>query len=182
MPKNEVGYGARVYITSKECPHVGGCIHEIDEGKKTDLMFHIHSNKIFYVLFGKVKTTLVRDGQINAVEVEKGGSFVIKPGLVYQLQGVEKSVVVEFSDFHGTGLDDKFIVSKGTQVEKLTTKHPLQLSPEMSKEQLEELRAAGEKVLEERAAQTKTTKKKTTKKKTTKKKTSRRSKKNANGE
>jgi len=113
MSKTVIGYGARVRVTTEEAPHIGGAVLEIEQGKETDLMFHTHTNKIFYVLYGKLKTTIVADGQMKAIEVDKGSSFAVKPGLVYQMHGLEKSVVVEYSDLQGD--TDTFVISKGTR-------------------------------------------------------------------
>lgn len=149
MAKNEIGFGSRIRVSTEECQDLGGAILDIEEGKQTDLAFHTKVKKIFYVLTGRLKVTLLAEGKMKALQVDRGSSFAVMPGLVYQLHGLERSIVVEFCNASPDISDkDMFIVSKGSQPQAVS---PGSLA-QMSKADLENLKAEGQKVLAERAA------------------------------
>jgi hypothetical protein len=150
MSKSLIGFGSRVRVSTEECEDLGGAILDIEEGKQTDMVFHTKVKKIFYLLTGKLKATLIADGKIKALEINKGSSFAVMPGLVYQLQGLERSIVIEFCNASPALADkDLFVVTKGTQP---ADKVPAGSYAQLSKTDLENLKAQGEKVLAERAA------------------------------
>jgi hypothetical protein len=149
MSKSVIGFGSRVRVSTEECEDLGGAILDIEEGKQTDMVFHTKVKKIFYLLTGKLKATLIADGKIKALEITKGSSFAVMPGLVYQLQGLERSIVIEFCNASPALADkDLFVVTKGTQP---ADKVPAGSYAQLSKADLENLKAQGEKVLAARA-------------------------------
>lgn len=126
MAENKVGYGDRIVIRNAE-HNIGGAIMKIEAGKKTDMCFHIYNKKVMYVLSGKVKVTVIQEGQMKAVELVAGSSFFVKEGFMSQMEAVEDSVVVELpSDANKLYGDspDRHIISKGTQVESEQSEEP----------------------------------------------------------
>ena len=95
--KIEVGYG-KLALINHDDSIVAGAILEIEKGKKTDMVFHRLGNKLVYVLVGKLKVHVLKNGTLNTLGVNVGSSFYIKPGLIYQFEALEKSVVVEFAE------------------------------------------------------------------------------------
>lgn len=112
----EVGYGRRALVAHEGC-HVGGAIVEIEAGKKTDMVFHLNGGKLLYLLSGKLKVLVLKDGIVNSVNVPAGTSFYIRPGLIYQLEAIEKALAVEFAEVQTFTTDINCVV-KGTQASK----------------------------------------------------------------
>lgn len=141
----EIGYGARIRISTEGVNDLGGAILEIEAGKSTDMVFHRNIRKIFYLLTGKLKATVISAGQVKSLEVLKGTSFSVDPGLVYQLSGTEKSVLIEFCNASPTEADkDTYIISRGSATVERVPDGSL---AQMSKVDLERLKAEGEKLL-----------------------------------
>ena len=145
----EVGYGKCVLVKADDHKAIGGAIHEIESGMQTDMFFHRTEGKIVYVMMGKIKATVIKDGKMSSMDVGSGNSFYVKPGLVHQITAVDGSaVLIEFgSSFL---YDDYSCVFKGTQFS-------VPLDQEVKEEKVETKKP--------------TTRKKTTRKKTTKKTT-----------
>lgn len=116
MSDVEVNYGKRVVVKSPEFD-LGGAVHQVNKGKKTNLGFYRETVKLFFVLFGKIKVVIMENGKMAALEVDKGNSFAIRPGLIFQIEGVEDSIVVEYSS-KGDSDSDYHLVSKGSAPEE----------------------------------------------------------------
>lgn len=121
MVDNKIGYGKRIVVSAADTP-IGGAMLEIDEGKQTDMIFHMNTDKILYVLQGLLKVRVLKDGQITTLNVKPGVSFYIRAGVVHQLEALEISVVLEFvSDTalykENDGDEDTNVVSLGTKPE-----------------------------------------------------------------
>ena len=113
MVDGKTGYGRKVVVKHEEfC--MGGNILEIEVGKRTDMIFHLQNRKIVYVLLGKVNVIVLTDGKMAKMEMNKGASFAVKEGLIYQIEGVEKSVIVEFLSHLDDKNPDVRCVSKGS--------------------------------------------------------------------
>ena len=108
------GFGKRMAVEYQDFG-VAGAILEIDAGKKTDMVFHCINGLLLYILVGKLRVSVLKDGIINGVNVQAGASFYVKPGLVYQMEAIEKSMVVEFG-YSDTLKTDITCISKGTQL------------------------------------------------------------------
>jgi len=170
----DTGYGKKI-VAKIEGQSVGGTILEIGEGKKTDMAFHIDTDKIVYLLGGELKALVLKDGKMGAILLKPGASFFIKRGLVHQFEAVQASVIVEFvSDIH-LYENDLNVITKGTVLEPAL--EPGELA-KMTPEDEAKVEAVPP-VKKTRARKKKpiTRKKTTTKKKTTRKKTSNRKKK-----
>lgn len=114
--KVDVGYG-KCALIAHEGFHVGGAVLEIEAGKKTDMIFHLFGGKLLYLLSGKLKVMVLKDGVVNSINVPAGASFYIRPGLVYQLEAIEKALAIEFAQVE-TFTTDISCVVKGTQTQK----------------------------------------------------------------
>lgn len=114
--KVDVGYG-KCALVAHEGFHVGGAVLEIEAGKKTDMVFHLLGGKLLYLLSGKLKVMVLKDGVVNSINVPAGASFYIRPGLMYQLEAIDKSLAIEFAQVE-TFTTDISCVVKGTQVQK----------------------------------------------------------------
>lgn len=124
---DKVGFGRRITVVgSKNDASVGGAILEIDAKKKTDMIFHLTTTKVFYLLTGLLKINLLKDGKVSSLTLSAQRSVEVPPGLIFQLEGVaDKSMVVEFSSDPRVYvkcedgkplLDDIRLVSAGTPV------------------------------------------------------------------
>lgn len=124
---DKVGFGRRITVVgSSSSTPVGGAILEIDAKKKTDMVFHLTTSKVFYLVTGKLKINLLRDGKVSSIVVSEQKSFEVPPGLIFQLEGVaDRSMVVEFSsnpavymrdDTGAPMFNDSRLVSAGTPV------------------------------------------------------------------
>lgn len=114
-----VGFGLRVKISAEDCDDFGGSVMEILAGKSTDMVFHTKVKKIFYVLAGKIKVTVVSNGQMASVEFDAGKTFAAVPGTVYQIVGAaDRSFVIEFCNASINVCDnDTFTISNGTKAQ-----------------------------------------------------------------
>lgn len=122
---NKVDYGTRIRVSSSDWDDVGGAILEVEKDKATDLIFHTKARKLFYVLSGKLKVNILRDAQVANQEVHRGESFMVPPGLIYQLVGTEQSIVVEFSSTSTADPNaDVHVVSKGIRADQLNPPKP----------------------------------------------------------
>jgi len=115
MTDAKTAFGKKVVITAHE-EGLGGVILEIEKGKKTDMVFHVSVKKLLYVVMGKLFITVLADGKMARVEAVAGSSFAVREGLAYQLEGAEKSIVVEFSNAWLP--KDVHCISKGTAAEE----------------------------------------------------------------
>ncbi|HEX5187018.1 MAG TPA: hypothetical protein VFV86_09020 [Nitrososphaeraceae archaeon] len=95
---------------SEECSGVGGRILKLDTGDKTDMVFHLDTLKVLYILFGNIKLSVIKDGRITNVELVNNNSFSVARGTVYQLEAIEDSLIVEFVS--AINNDDVFCISK----------------------------------------------------------------------
>ena len=93
----EVGFGKHVVVDAENST-VGGAVLEIEPGKRTDTIFHMQYEKVMFVLSGKIKATVIKDGRMSTIDVVAGQSFYVKPGLVHSLEAIERSVVIEFTN------------------------------------------------------------------------------------
>lgn len=156
----EIGYGSRAVLWDK-AQNVGGAIHKIEAGKKTDMVFHTRLVKVLYLLGGDVIIRVIKDGQVKVLKFDPGTSLSIPPGFMYQLEANQESIVVEFTNDPSGAYsdDDEFkdvhVISKGT-TPMLDVAKDTEPAIVMSEEDKE--------------AAKKATKKKTTKKKSTSKK------------
>ncbi len=167
MEEKRIGYGKRAVVNA-EGTHVGGAIHEIEKGKRTDMLFHIDITKVVYVMSGKLKVWVLRDGQVSSLMVEPGASFFVRPGLPHQLEAEETAIVVEFVSDTDVFKDGKrtMIIGRGSQPEKIPEPVEEGEFALMHPEDEEKLAAS-------KPTPKKTTRKKRTTKRTTKKKTRR---------
>ena len=117
-----MGYGSRVTVTGGKRDIVGGAIHKVSAGKKTDLQFHVDTEKVFYILSGKLKVNIMKNATLQSIEVPADNAFAVGKGLVYQLEGIEDTVVVEFISDASSYLvvdgkmpnDDVVVIARGT--------------------------------------------------------------------
>jgi quercetin dioxygenase-like cupin family protein len=109
--KAEVGYGKLALVNHADSV-AAGAVLEIEKGKKTDMIFHRLGHKLVYVLAGKLKVSVLRDGILNAIGVNAGASFYIKPGLIYQFEAIEKAIVVEFAENINVYNEDIYCIAK----------------------------------------------------------------------
>lgn len=116
MSDLEVNYGKRVAVSSPDFD-LGGAVHQINNGKKTDLGFYRETVKLFFVLFGKIKVVIMENGKMAAMEVDSGKSFAIRPGLIFQLEGLQDSIIIEYSSKMSSD-EDYHLVSKGSVAEE----------------------------------------------------------------
>ena len=116
MSDGKTGYGQKIVVKHEEFG-MGGNILEIEVGKRTDMIFHIHTRKVVYVLMGKVNVIILTEGKMAKVEMASGASFAVKEGLIYQLEAIEKAVVVEFLSHYDEKNPDLRCVSKGSVLE-----------------------------------------------------------------
>jgi len=96
---DKVGFGRRITIVGGSgCATAGGAILEIDAKKKTNMVFHLTTTKVFYLITGLLKINLLKDGRVSSLTLSAQRSVEVPPGLIFQLEGVaDKSMVVEFS-------------------------------------------------------------------------------------
>lgn len=164
---SDVGYGSRAVIRDKE-HNIGGAIHKVEAGKRTDMLFHTRLTKVLYLLAGDATIRVIKDGQVKGMKFEAGTSLSIPPGFMHQIEAKTDTIIVEFINDPSTaynteegGDNDTHVISKGTNDIVALPEEKTQPAIVMSEE--------------DKAATKKTTKKKTTKKKSTrKKKTSKR--------
>lgn len=130
MADSQVEFGTRIVARNKD-HNLGGAVMKIEAGKKTDLCFHLDVSKVVYVMNGNVKMVIVKDGRSKGLDLSPGSSFYINRGLVYQLEAVTDSIVVEFpSDANrlygveGEATPDVNIVSKGFVATSAPTAEP----------------------------------------------------------
>lgn len=116
MSDLEVNYGKRVVVSSPDF-NLGGAVHQINKDKKTDLGFYRETVKLFFVLFGKIKVVIMENGKMAAMEVDSGKSFAIRPGLIFQLEGLQDSIVIEYSSKMSSD-KDYHLISKGSLPEE----------------------------------------------------------------
>lgn len=115
-----IGFGSRVRIHgSQDSPtNACGAIYEIVTGKKTEMMYHLKNEKIVYVLRGQVRLWVIQDGILKNKDFSTGQTVMVTPGLAHQFEAIEQSILVEFGTnqqaYAGEGLEDVFIVEKGT--------------------------------------------------------------------
>lgn len=114
-----VGFGARTRVHGSDSTPSSACgaVLEIESGKKTEMAFHLHNDKILYVMMGKVDVVVIRDGVIQRSEFSKGSSFVVSPGLVHQFEAKENTVMIEFGtnpEAYKNEMKDTFVIEKGT--------------------------------------------------------------------
>lgn len=117
-----MGYGSRVTVTGGKRDVVGGAILKISAGKKTDLQFHVDTEKVFYILSGKLKVNIMKNATLQSIEAPADNAFAVGKGLVYQLEGIEDAVVVEFISDAANYLvidgkmpnDDVVVIARGT--------------------------------------------------------------------
>ena len=122
---NKVEYGTRVRVSSSDWDDVGGAILEVEKDKATDLLFHTKARKLFYVLSGKLKVNILRDAKVANQDANRGESFMVPPGLIYQLVGLETSIIVEFSSTSTANPDeDVHVVSRGIRADELNPPKP----------------------------------------------------------
>lgn len=112
----ETGYGKRV-VVQMEGQSPGGTILEMNAGKKTDMTFHIDTDKVVYLLSGEIMAWVVKDGQMASLSLKPGASFYVKRGLVHQFESVSPSILVEFTSDTHMYEQDQNIVSKGTALD-----------------------------------------------------------------
>jgi len=174
--EQNTGYGSRVTVTGGAESLVGGAVLKIGADKKTDLQFHIHTTKVYYVLSGKLRISVMKDGALRSVEASEGGAFAVNRGLVYQLSGIEDTVVVEFTSRpenylveDGKMMEDVTVIAKGTVLAEVKDGEFATMSGEdEQKEAAVAAKTSLSKAVSKRAA---SRKKKPTKKRTTKKTT-----------
>ena len=110
----KVGFGNKTLV-KHENEYLGGAILEIEAGKKTDMAFHRLTDKLVYVLMGKLAVTVLKDGKMSTIAVDAGNSFFVRAGLVHQLEGLTKAIVVEFVSVFPDYESDVYVISRGTQ-------------------------------------------------------------------
>jgi len=163
---SEIGYGSRAVVWDK-ARNVGGAVHKIEAGKKTDMVFHTRLTKVLYLLGGKATIRVIKNGQIKGIPFEPGTSLSIPPGFMHQVEAETECIVIEFvndpSSAYGSDEDNKdtHVVSKGTT--------PIVVN--LPQEQTAPAIVMSE---EDKVIAQATTKKKTSKKPARKKKTSKR--------
>jgi len=169
----EVGFGRRVRVHgSSEVPSSAcGAVLEIEAGKRTEMMFHMHNQKILYVLFGKVDVLIIKDGVLKKKEFVQGESISVFPGLVHQIEAKENSVVIDFGTdsraYMGSSPSDVYVIEKGTPPEPKEVE-----MTEEEKSRIEEaIDAAKKELVDDKQPQQVEVKKKTRRKKKTSKKT-----------
>lgn len=118
--KDKIGYGKRVVVSASDS-HVGGIVHEIEKGKRTDMLFHLYDEKVVYVMSGKLKVWVIKDGQISSLVVQPGASFFVRAGLPHQFEAEETSIMVEFISNIQNYKEEKFtmVIGRGDRAEKL---------------------------------------------------------------
>jgi quercetin dioxygenase-like cupin family protein len=174
---SEVGFGRRIRIHgSEEIPSSAcGAVLEIEAGKRTEMMFHMHNQKILYVLSGKVDVLIIKNGMLKKKEFGQGESISVSPGLVHQIEAKENSVVIDFGTddraYMGSDPLDVHIIERGTPPQP----KEIELTEEEKKRVAEAIDAAKKELVDdkqpkpEKPATKKKTKRKTKKKKATKK-------------
>ncbi len=67
-------------------------------GHKCSLQYHQEKHETFYVVSGKLKFTYGSDlSNLQSIELSPGVSFVIPPGLIHRMEGIEDSIYLEAS-------------------------------------------------------------------------------------
>lgn len=164
MTDGNVNYGNRITVYNKD-HDIGGAILSIEEGKSTDMIFHVETRKMLFVLSGKIKLVIIKDGKMKAIEMNQNAALHVGPGTVYQLEGLENSVLVEFAQsptkVYGEEPSDVFTVGLGTPA-------AAEVEPGANVLMNEEDQAKA--VVEEKPKTRTVKKKKVTKKKTTRRK------------
>lgn len=67
-------------------------------GQRCSLQYHEKKHETFYVLSGKLKFIHGEDiNFLKEIEFIPGDYFVIKPGLIHRMEGIEDSIYLEAS-------------------------------------------------------------------------------------
>lgn len=155
----DIGYGSRAVLWDK-ARNIGGAIHKVEAGKRTDMMFHTRLTKVLYLLGGEATLRVIKDGQVNSMKFEPGSSISLPPGFMYQVEAASDSIVVEFVNDPSLAYGDEpdnHVISRGTTPMVNVPEQDEELPPAIV---MTDADKAG---LEE--AEKKTTKKKSTRKK-----------------
>jgi len=106
------GWGCEVWFINNE--HYCGKFLEVKKGFKCSYHFHHEKDEHFVINKGKILLRYSFDDDItkaNTLILEPGDSFHIDVGLRHQFEGLEDSVIVEFSMHHEDS--DSFRIIKG---------------------------------------------------------------------
>jgi mannose-6-phosphate isomerase-like protein (cupin superfamily) len=94
-------WGREIWIANN--PLYCGKILEIDEGKRCSLHFHELKTESFYLRAGRLKVRIKESSEaelIQEFEMGAGECMDVHPGLVHQMEALEKSELIEFSTQH----------------------------------------------------------------------------------
>lgn len=154
------GFGERVKIFANDSSACGS-ITRLQEGKRTEMVFHLQNDKVVYVLAGQVRLIVIDEGVGKRQDLSTGASLSIKAGVVHQFEGITGSILVEFgtnSAAYTTESTDTRIVEKGSAAATVEEAPAAPDTPSvvMSEEDKAQLDAAVEKA-EEELAEAKTT-------------------------
>lgn len=83
-------------IWAKTDRYVGKILH-LNAGHSLSLQYHHQKDETLYLLRGRVRLTLEKDGQRREIEMAPGQAFHIPPLLVHRMEGLEDSDIVEAS-------------------------------------------------------------------------------------
>lgn len=106
------GWGFEKWITNNE-KYCGKLLYFV-KGKKCSWHYHKVKDEVFYIQAGKLLVKYGWDENIKiaeAVVLEKGDSFRVKPGLIHQMIAIEDTELFEFSTQHFD--EDSYRVIKG---------------------------------------------------------------------
>jgi mannose-6-phosphate isomerase-like protein (cupin superfamily) len=95
------GWGREVWIVNG--PLYCGKILEIDQGKRCSLHYHRLKTESFYLRSGRLKVRVKQDPQaleFEEFEVVAGECMDVPPGLVHQMEALERVELYEFSTQH----------------------------------------------------------------------------------
>lgn len=84
------------------------------KGRKLSWHYHLVKDEVFYVLSGRVNLRYGHEDSLDncsQLVLIPGDSFHVQPGLRHQLEGLEDSMVIEFSTYHDEA--DSIRVIKG---------------------------------------------------------------------
>src|SRR5687768_10213490 len=83
-------------IWAKTDRYVGKILH-VKSGQSLSLQFHHQKEETLYLLRGRVRLTLEKNGDRRIVVMEPGQAFYIPPGLIHRIEALEDSDVAEAS-------------------------------------------------------------------------------------
>jgi mannose-6-phosphate isomerase-like protein (cupin superfamily) len=115
--KNEIslhpkGWGFEKWITNND-KYCGKLLH-FDVGKRCSWHFHKMKDEVFYVNMGLILLKFGNSDEIEiseSIELRKGDSFHVPPGLRHQMIALEETDLFEFSTQHFES--DSYRIIKG---------------------------------------------------------------------